>query len=442
VLLIFQIELIRLGIINNKGITDDVISLSLFYYLLSIENDNIICIGSDIMVENLESIYLDNIKFDFVGYSKNKVIFKNVSNEINEMKILEIDYSEEEKFRKIDIYTIEDEECVESIHITRGIDGITEVDYYPVYEKVITIDGKKDFYKMSSYIIYSETKEIISQEHCKLELIKRGHKRQKVLTQLPIENSLFITTNNKFHQVFSIDLNSIKRFTKSIISDIRKLENNILIKEKTKHVEQEELFESIVGVYPDSLYVYDRNYDLIGLKNNILLYRNLEDDITELEVCLGNNKDIIEEVRFNYYKDIEVEGIKNKSKKRTIIMIKEDDKIKASLYNYSKEKTIMSDKVTEAMYIKADAIITNTGKIEDMKVSLENQLDCINLTKTHSVGNYYINQNNEECCLNSYSYLTFKSLISFASGIFRNLENKLINKSSQNENQKVLVMKK
>jgi len=44
--------------------------------------------------------------------------------------------------------------------------------------------------------------------------------------------------------------------------------------------------------------------------------------------------------------------------------------------------------------------------------------------------------------LNSYSYLTFKSLISFASGIFRNLENKLINKSSQNENQKVLVMKK
>jgi len=396
------------------------------------------------MVEKIENINIIDREFEFVRYSRNKLIFKNVNNDRKEIKILKIKlFNDEEKIKKIDIYTIEDEEGVESLHIKRGIDDVIEMEYYPVTHKSITIDGKKALYKMNAYIIYIENNEPTHRSFCKLELIKKGHKKCKTLTEIPVTNNLFITSNNRFHHVSSNNLSMLKNLTKSITVDIKEIEKIIFSKKENKVNEEktsEELIEKLIENYPTSLYIYDRNYDLVGLKDNALIYRNTEEDIIELEVYFSENNESVKEVRFVYYKDIEIEGIKNRSKKKTIRMINENNQIKASLCNNSKESVRLNDETLEKTMIKANAIISSDGHIEEILVNLENELVKLDLEKVYSIGNYFADENKNEYTLSSYSYLTFKCLITFSAGIIRNIETRLI--TDLKEQEKGLLMKK
>lgn len=393
------------------------------------------------MNKNLESVSLINRKFDFVGYSKDKLVFKNIDEEVNEMRILEIELNDEEqKIKKIDIYTIEDQEGVESIHIKRGIDGITEIDYYPVYDKLITMDKKTNLYNMTAYIVYSENNDEFYYEVCKLQLIKKGHKRHKILTQLPITKDLFITLDNKFHHVSSQSLDDIRNLSKNIIPDIKEIEKNIFTQSLStkEEIEPQLSLEEVIEKYPNSIYIYDRSYDLIGMRNNALIYQNLEDDITEVEISLDENK--VNEVKFIYYKDNEVEGIKNRSKKEIIRLVKEEDCIKASLCNRSKETIRLNDESIEKTMIKVDAIISFENKIEELNLTFDNELGNYELSRTYNLGNYFVDKEGNEYTLTSYSYLTFKTLISFAPGIFRGLERKLV-ESKKEENQNKMLIK-
>lgn len=396
------------------------------------------------MVEKIEKVNIINRDFEFVRYSKNKLIFKSINSETNEIRILEIEvFNDEEKIKKIDIYTIEDEEGVESLHIQRGIDDVIEIDYYPVTHKSITIDGKKSLYKMNAYILYSENNDSPHRSFCKLELVKKGHKKCKTLTELPGTNNLFITSDNRFHHVSSNNLSMLKSLTKSITLDIKEIEKILFVKKESEVVEEkisEELIEELIENYPTLLYIYDRNYELVGLKNNALIYRNTEEDIIELEIYFSENKETVKEVRFVYYKDVEIEGIKNKSKKKTIRMINENNQIKASLCNNSKESVRLNDETLEKTMIKAEAIISSDGHIEEILVNLENELVKLDLEKVYNIGNYFADENKNEYTLSSYSYLTFKSLITFSAGIIRNIEKRLITDLKQPE--KILIMNK
>lgn len=394
------------------------------------------------MNKNLESVSLINRKFDFVGYSKDKLVFKNIDEEVNEMRILEIELNnEEQKIKKIDIYTIEDQEGVESIHIKRGIDGITEIDYYPVYDKSITMDKKTNLYNMTAYIVYSENNDEFYHEVCKLQLIKKGHKRHKILTQLPITKDLFITLDNKFHHVSSQSLDAIRNLSKNIIPDIKEIEKNIFTQSLStkEEIEPQLSLEEVIEKYPNSIYIYDRSYDLIGMRDNALIYQNLEDDITEVEISLDENK--VNEVKFIYYKDTEVEGIKNRSKKQIIRFVKEEDCIKASLCNRSKETIRLNDESIEKTTISCDAVISDNGEIVELKTDFDNESGNYKLSRNYNLGNYFADEEGNEYTLTSYSYLTFKTLISFAPGIFRGLQKKLIKSSNEEENQKKLLMK-
>ena len=109
------------------------------------------------MVEKLEQIYIINKNFKFVQRTKDKFIYKYEDKELEQLNILELLFSEEEqRIKKIDIYTFSGLEPIETMHIIRGTDNITEVDYYPNGYANITIDKISEHYSISVYLEFSE----------------------------------------------------------------------------------------------------------------------------------------------------------------------------------------------------------------------------------------------------------------------------------------------
>lgn len=382
------------------------------------------------MVENLESIYLLDKNFIFVQRKKDKLIYKNINNNLEQINILELTFSElEQRINKIDIHTIEAEETVESLHIIRGIDGVTELNYYPLKAEAVNIDNKTDLYNISIYKTYSEVSDKLYPELYEIELVKKGHKKHKFLTKSTLSNVIFETKNQKNYRITSPSINKINQLTQFLIPNILKIETNLFnkeVKEEPKIIAEEEYIEEIVENYPLSLYVYDRTYNLVGIKNNAIIYRNTEDEIIELEIYFNNNKDKIREIRFIDYKFIEVEEVKYKAKRKIIRIIADDNKIKASLCNRQKESVYLNHHILEDVIIKADATISSKNKEEEVRLNIISPLKNFELIESDLVGVDFVDKNNEEYLLTAKSYMLFKNLILYGKNIIRHLENKLI----------------
>lgn len=382
------------------------------------------------MVENLESIYLLDKNFIFVQRKKDKLIYKNINNNLEQINILELTFSElEQRINKIDIHTIEAEETVESLHIIRGIDGVTELNYYPLKAEAVNIDNKTDLYNISIYKTYSEVSDKLYPELYEIELVKKGHKKHKFLTKSTLSNVIFETKNQKNYRITSPSINKINQLTQFLIPNILKIETNLFnkeVKEEPKIIAEEEYIEEIVENYPLSLYVYDRTYNLVGIKNNAIIYRNTEDEIIELEIYFNNNKDKIREIRFIDYKFIEVEEVKYKAKRKIIRIIADDNKIKASLCNRQKESVYLNHHILEDVIIKADATISSKNKEEEVRLNIISPLKNFELIESNLVGVDFVDKNNEEYLLTAKSYMLFKNLILYGKNIIRHLENKLI----------------
>lgn len=102
------------------------------------------------MVENLKKINLLDKKFEFVRKNNDRLVYKFENKEFGQLDILELLISEEEqRIMKIDIYSFFEAELSETMHIIRGTDNMTEVDYYPEGYENVSIDGVKDIYNIT-----------------------------------------------------------------------------------------------------------------------------------------------------------------------------------------------------------------------------------------------------------------------------------------------------
>ena len=385
------------------------------------------------MVEKLEQIYLIDKNFKFVQRTKDKFIYKYEDKELEQLNILELLFSEEEqRIKKIDIYTFSGLEPIETMHIIRGTDNITEVDYYPNGYENITIDKISQPYSISVYLEFSELDGNNYQEYKEIELVKKGHKKHKVLSQIPLEENYYITKDSRIHYISSNSISKLKRLTEFLVPSIKEIEKRLFNPESIESLENEDdndqaILEPIDGTYPEQMYIYDRNYNLLGKKSGAIVYQNTEDEIKELEIYFTDDKSKLKEVRLIDYSDSYLEGIKVKSKRRIIrFLVTKDNKINVTLCNRRKEPMIINSHTIDRNNIAARAIISQSNEIEKLEVKIQNQLGTFNLTKSPTKNMEFIDKNNVSYLISSNSFEQFRMFIRYVPFILGALENKLI----------------
>lgn len=154
------------------------------------------------MSEQSNSIQFLDKNFIFVEKTKEKIRYKYENHETGEISILEVLISNaNQQIKKIDIYTFIEEEVLETLHIYKGNENDIELSYYPREYEQLTLGATKNLYQISVYQNYSEINEVIHLEDCQLELVKKGHKKHKLLEKIPLDDNHFIGKNNKIYLI-------------------------------------------------------------------------------------------------------------------------------------------------------------------------------------------------------------------------------------------------
>lgn len=402
------------------------------------------------MVENLEMIKLMDKTFKFVQTRNEKLIYQNIDKDVEEINILELEICEKEKrIKKIDIFTIQDEEISESIHISRGIDGITEVDYFPVGEEYVSVDGNKKLYNINIYKTYSEQNNSYPELDV-IELIRKGHKKHKFLTKIAFNETNYLTKNNNSHEIKSQSINKFKRLTEFLTPSIIEIEKAFFDNKHEILIADTDILEEPIiettNEYPTSLFIYDRDYDLVGIRNNALIYHSIEDGYIELEVYLNDEKEKVKEIRFINYENIDIEGIETTAKRKIIRIVPTcDNSIKASLVNRKKESILLDGHTIEKVMLKADGIVNQDDKkieIEEMNLEVRTRAGNFNFKKSPRERINFTDESGRDYVVVSNSYLQFRQLIMLGSNIIKKLENRLLTNNNELKNvQKVLIKK-
>ena len=384
------------------------------------------------MVENQNNIYLFNDYYTFVHKKRDKLVFKSVNSELIQIKILEIEFNKDKTLKKVDIYTVVNEELIDSTHITKGVDGIIELDFYPIKQEYIMIDGKRELYKLNIYATYNELLES-NNKTLEVELVKKGHRRHKILNKIFEYNTLYISKNKNKHRIISKNIKNVEEMINVIGPSLNQIEEKYQEETFTPYQITQEQIETVISEYPLSIFVYDRNYDLVGIKDNILIYRNNEDGIQELEIILNIKEEKVTEVKFINYIQNEIEGIKNTFKSKVIRMQKIEDNIYASLNTFQKESVNINDKAKQDVSIKVQAIVDKEGYINSMNLNLETEEEKLELNRSNTFGVDYNDRNNNEYRTSSRSYNGFKSMLTYSRGIFNSIEKKMFGSKEKNK---------
>lgn len=388
------------------------------------------------MVEKLKQIYLMGKQFEFESRSKNRFVYKFEDKELGVFSILELLFSEtEKKIKKIDVYNFLNAEPVETIHITRGDDNITEVDCYQNDCELIIIDKDIESYNVGIHLSYGEIENKTYQESLLLELVKKGHKKHKVLYKIPAEENYYITNDKRIHYISADSITRINDMTKNIIPSIKEIETRLFEPQDLEtdvDSSNKGQVEDISDMYPKEIYIYDRYYYLLGKKGEAIIYRNNDAEFLELEVYLNDSKDKIKEVRLIEYNNSVLDGIESKTKKKIIRFIPSDDnKVMVSLCNRKKESALLDGRSIDKSSITARAIVNDQQKLEKIEVKVENQLETLILFNVPDNTVEYIDKNKDVYTISSTSLKQFRMFSVYTPGIIRRLERLLIKEKQQ-----------
>lgn len=391
------------------------------------------------MVENLKKINLLDKKFEFVRKNNDRLVYKFENKEFGQLDILELLISEEEqRIMKIDIYSFFEAELSETMHIIRGTDNMTEVDYYPEGYENVSIDGVKDIYNINIYLLYNET-----QEHKEIQLIKKGHQKHKILVEMPL-SGYYITKNNKIHYISSTSINKLKQSTEFLLPSINEIEHRLFNEEEEEqldHIDDKNIpiIELANGTYPNEIYVYDRIYHLLGKRNKAVIYQSDGDEIKELEIYFTDDNSKIKEVRLIDYYYSFIDEIQAKSKSKIIRFLRTNDgKVSTTLCNRKRESMIINTHTIDKNNISARAITTEKGILEALNVKITNQLGLFNLKKIPNKNVELFDDDGNCYLVSSNSFAQFSHFIMYSPFILNTLEKNLI----KDVNNKELVLTK
>lgn len=380
------------------------------------------------MVEVLKNIYLMDKKFEFIQKKRERFIYKFQDVETGKLDILELQFNEtEQKIKKIDIYSFSYNEAIETIHITRSIDNITSVDYYALDTEYINMDGNKEEYGISIYKTYSEIDDQVVEESVNLDLIKKGHKKHKSLKRIPLTHDMYTTSANTIHQINSSCIRKLEELTKFLVPSLNAIENNLFNPEEPEpiQVEKEEEIENSVEEYPKRLFIYDRYYELLGLRQEALIYRNTDDDILDVEVYFNKNKDKITEVRILEYSEQQVDEIKTLSKNQIIRIVVSDNGLNTTLVERKKGTVLLNGYSFEKSTVRAMINFDKEKNITKNEAKIDTKIGTFYLY-SKGRGFNFVDKNGENYEMIQTTYLKYKILLDYIHAIINNLENELI----------------
>lgn len=411
------------------------------------------------MIEFLNNITINNKKYTFEKIKKNKQIYKYENNETEEISILELEmYSDTKQVKKIDIFNYFESKPLESYHIARGIDNMVEINYYSSANNVIKVNDNYECSNISIYKLYSEIETNPILEDYQIELVKKGHRKHRVLTKLPLTENSYVTKDNFLHSITGDKINEIDITTDTMIKDVITIENHfktektniyhqidtvsdtivkkVITKKKSSKKEKDEHDDEIVELdlekmaeYPEKIFVYDREYTIFGIskKQNKIIYNNQSEDDRYLEIYFSKDNKSILEIRIIIHKETIIDGVKINPKLRIIRVVKtEDDNFKASLCNRKKEPISMSVYSIEKGLLKSNAILDKRGNIISNEVSIEAaDMGRFVLTQTKDIFSF-IDKEETEYRINSSSYMNFIVFTSYMPGIMNYLKETFI----------------
>ncbi len=299
------------------------------------------------MSEQSNSIQFLDKNFIFVEKTKEKIRYKYENHETGEISILEVLISNaDQQIKKIDIYTFIEEEVLETLHIYKGNENDIELSYYPREYEQLTLGATKNLYQISVYQNYSEINEVIHLEDCQLELVKKGHKKHKLLERIPLDDNHFIGKNNKIYLITGRIIKKMQKIQTGLFSLLKDIENkSIMLEIQASQIVSRELglLEQAVEKFPIKKYIYDRNYELAGVSGQAIVYRSTEDDFIEIELYLNDDQRSLKEIRVITYNKQKALTENIKSKKQIIrLVLKEDRMIYANLCSRRKESLLVN----------------------------------------------------------------------------------------------------
>lgn len=368
------------------------------------------------MEETLAPISFLNKTFVFLEMKDNKIRFKYENQETSELSILEIIYSEKEKiFTKIDLYISINNEVEESLHIRKETKDSYELSYFPSNNQRVKVNNMNKNYQISIYQNYSEVDNEMYQESSTIELTKANHKKHKILTQVPLKENFFYTTDNRIVYVSSSCMEKLEIIKHDLFPSLKELEKLILtweLKESKKKITKE-MLDKVINCFPTKRYIYDREYELVGINENAIVYRNMEDDLMEVEIYLDDTLSKVKELRFISYNKNKflTEGVR---KKLSIIrVIPQDDKtVHSSLCSRTAGSMLINGVTHSKCNISAEAIISEeTHTITDMNLKLSGKFGIIELKQAPINHREFIDKNDIYYHISSVTYGTYNMLI-------------------------------
>lgn len=380
------------------------------------------------MKEELKTVEFLNKKFNYIEKTKDKVRYQYENKETGEVSILEILYQEEDKqLKKIDVYTLTYGEISESLHIRCENDSI-DINYYPQNPERIMLGDSIKEYQLSINESFSRKDNKYKLENYQIELTKKGkNSKHKVLEQVPLQKNYFRTSDNNIHYITSKSTRKLEILNENIFESLPNLEEEvpkIFIKDNFDNVEDySKLLHKVIDYLPLKVTLYDREYELITIKDNAIIYRNQEDDIIDVELYLDNLLTSIKEMRFVTYNK---EAYNEKRKLRIIRSIpKENDIYVTSLCNKREESLMLNGKAYERCHITGDCIADKEGKIKDINLKLEGKFGTLNLKQSPLNHMEFVDKNNNDYRVSTQSLILFKSLTSFSPFLIKKFNNYL-----------------
>ena len=370
------------------------------------------------MIEFLDNITVNNKKYTFDKIKKNKQIYKYENSETEEVSILELElYTDTKEVKKIDIFNYLNTKPLESYHISRGIDDMIEINYYSSTNHVIKVNGNYECSNISIYKLYSEIETSSILEDYQIELVKKGHRKHRVLTKLPLTDNSYVTKDNFLHSITGDKINEIDIATDTMIKDVITIENYFKTEKNNTDQEMVEIDLEKMAQYPEKIFVYDREYAIFGIgeKENKVIYNNQSEDDRYLEIYFSEDNKSITEIRIIIHKETIIDGVKTNPKLRIIRVLKtEDGNFKASLCNRKKEPIGMSVYSIEKGLLKSNAILDKYGNIISNEVSIE-AADMGRFILTQKPRDFFSFTDKEEIeyRINSNSYMNFIVFHSF-----------------------------
>ena len=262
-------------------------------------------------------------------------------------------------------------------------------------------------------------------ELCILELIYS--EKEKMLTKV----DLYISINNEIEESLHIRKETKDSYELSYFPS-----NNQRVKVN------KEMINKVIDCFPTKNYIYDREYELVGINENAIVYRNMEDDLMEIEIYLDDNLSKVKELRFISYNKNKflTEGVR---KKFSIIRaIPQDDKTVYSSLCSRKEGSMLINGATHSKCnISAEAIISEENHaITDMNLKLFGKFGVIELKQSPINHREFIDKNDIYYHISSVTYGTYRMLILIAPGIINKFNSFLV--EGKEESKAIQLVKK